>query len=448
MRSEVKSPINNIPNKLLGNILLLGFIFSVVGIEIFFGQKDFFSAFPIYSLAFGMMVCIYRSNYSLRTIVVVGLIIRIVFLFSMPGFSDDVYRFYWDGRLILEGINPYGVLPTDVVNYKLKYLDGDLFHLLNSPQYYTIYPPFNQLYFAIGALAGNIHSSIVVMKLLIIATELLGLWYLTKLLKRSGISTKNIILYYLNPLVILEGAGNLHFEVVMLSFLIVSVYYIFSDKIFQAAVFLACSIGVKLLPLMILPYFFFRMPSKKRNRFFIILTGLLLIIFTPLLFGLASTSFLDSIDLYFRKFEFNASLYYLFRYVGTIVSGYNLIHFIGPMLAIVTLITNVYLASRSKVYNESTFWNYSLIIWTIYLLLATTVHPWYTISLVLLSVCASRIYPIFWSFLAFVSYVNYSYDPYFENMWFISFEYILLFIVMTIENKISPFLPSKTIELR
>jgi alpha-1,6-mannosyltransferase len=233
------------------------------------------------------------------------------------------------------------------------------------------------------------------MKLLIIATELLGLWYLTKLLKKSGISTKNIILYYLNPLVILEGAGNLHFEVVMLSFLIMSVYYIFSDKIFQAAVFLACSIGVKLLPLMILPYFFFRMPSKKRNRFFSILTGLLLIIFTPLLFGLASTSFLDSIDLYFRKFEFNASLYYLFRYVGTIVSGYNLIHFIGPMLAIVTLITNVYLASRSKVYNESTFWNYSLIIWTTYLLLATTVHPWYTISLVLFGVCASRIYPFF-----------------------------------------------------
>jgi hypothetical protein len=93
----------------------------------FFGQKDFFSAFPIYSLAFGMMVCIYRSNYSLRTIVVTGLIIRIVLLFSMPGFSDDVYRFYWDGRLILEGINPYGVLPAEVVNFKLKYLDGDLF---------------------------------------------------------------------------------------------------------------------------------------------------------------------------------------------------------------------------------------------------------------------------------------------------------------------------------
>ena len=435
MHSEVNYSAEPSRDKIVKHLILLCFILAVSAIEYLFDQKDFYSAFPLFAMGFGLMLLIYKSNYNLKMVIAAGIITRLAILFVLPGFSDDVYRFFWDGRLILEGINPYGIIPKDALELRLPHLDTELFHLLNSPEYYTIYPPVNQFYFAISALTGDIKSYVVIMRLLIIATELAGIMYLLMLLKRRKLDTKSVILYYLNPLVIVECIGNLHFEVVMLSFMLISVYYIFDSKYVKGAFFLACSIGVKLLPLMIIPFFLFRMPSKYRFRFLSLLSIFLMLIFIPLFFGFASVSFLSSVDLYFRKFEFNASIYYILRYAGNLISGYNLIQFIGPLLAIVTLMTNIYLANKYKKYSETNFWNYSLLVWTIYLLLSTTVHPWYIISLVLFGILSDRTYPLVWSFLAFISYVNYSQLSYHENLWFVAIEYLLLWFVIIFEHK-------------
>ena len=435
MQSEVNYSAEPSRVKIVKHLILLCFILSVGAIEFFFDQKDFYSAFPIFTIGFGLMLLIYKSNYNLKIVIAAGIITRMAMLFVFPGFSDDIYRFFWDGRLILEGINPYGIMPKDTLQLHLPYLNTELFHLLNSPENYTIYPPVNQLYFAISALAGDIKSCVVIMRLLIITTELAGIMYLLKLLNRRNLETKCVILYYLNPLVILECIGNLHFEVAMLSFMLISVYYIFDSKYMKGAFFLAFSVGIKLLPLMIVPFFLFRMPSKDRFRFSGLLGIFLMIIFIPLVSGFASSSFLSSVDLYFRKFEFNASIYYVLRYAGNLISGYNLIQFIGPLLAIVTLMTNIYFANKSKKYSETNFWNYSLIVWTTYLMLSTTVHPWYIISVVLFGILSDRTYPLVWSFLAFISYVNYSQLTYHEDLWFVAVEYLLLWFVLIFEYK-------------
>ncbi len=45
---------------------------------------------------------------------------------------------------------------------------------------------------------------------------------------------------------------------------------------------------------------------------------------------------LNSIDLFIRHFEFNASIYYLARWVGTMVAGYNIIAIAGPFLILLS----------------------------------------------------------------------------------------------------------------
>lgn len=146
---------------------------------------------------------------------------------------------------------------------------------------------------------------------------------------------------------------------------------------------------------------------------------------------------MSSVDLYFRKFEFNASIYYLFRYLGQQISGYNLIRYIGPALAVITLGINLFLASSKIKYTFSNFARYGLISWSIYLLLATTVHPWYVIPILFFSAFNIFRYPFVWSYLIFISYINYSYAEYYENLCWIFFEYAFLIIWIFIEYKYS-----------
>ena len=59
-----------------------------------------------------------------------------------------------------------------------------------------------------------------------------------KILKKINIDVSLIVLYAFNPLVIIEGAGNAHFEVVQVSMMVTSVYLLLEKKLFVAALFL------------------------------------------------------------------------------------------------------------------------------------------------------------------------------------------------------------------
>ncbi|MGB4958173.1 MAG: hypothetical protein WBO36_01795, partial [Saprospiraceae bacterium] len=181
------------------------------------------------------------------------------------------------------------------------------------------------------------------------------------------------------------------------------------------------------LPLMLLPYFLFHLKGRSRMLFFGALTLSSIIIMWPIANGVAIFSFMNSADLYFQKFEFNASVYYLMRWVGKILSGYNLIYYIGPMLGLITVLINVKLANRYAKDDFSKFFKYALLVWIVYLLLATTVHPWYVICLLFLGMFTKLRYPYIWSYLIIISYINYSYSVYYENLWWIALEYALLF---------------------
>ncbi|TPW14160.1 MAG: hypothetical protein FD129_1129, partial [bacterium] len=43
----------------------------------------------------------------------VGLLMRIPLLLAPPQLSDDIYRYLWDGRVAVIGVNPYRHAPTD-----------------------------------------------------------------------------------------------------------------------------------------------------------------------------------------------------------------------------------------------------------------------------------------------------------------------------------------------
>ena len=67
---------------------------------------------------------------------------------------------------------------------------------------------------------------------------------------------------------------------------------------------------------------------------------------------------------------------------------------------------------------------------TVYLLMSTTVHPWYITPLVALAVFTDYRFPIAWSMLVIVSYAGYTETGYTENINLVITEYVLLAITL------------------
>ena len=64
---------------------------------------------------------------------------------------------------------------------------------------------------------------------------------------------------------------------------------------------------------------------------------------------------------------------------------------------------------------------------TAYLLLSTTVHPWYLAIPLILSVFTEMKYVIVWTVVVMLSYYAYSNPEYQENLWLVTLEYITVF---------------------
>ena len=140
--------------------------------------------------------------------------------------------------------------------------------------------------------------------------------------------------------------------------------------------------------------------------------------------------FAVSLDLYFRRFEFNASLYYLMREVGEWVYGYNAIAVVGPLLSALAVLGIVgvalgYRLRRMRGFNPS-FAEAAVLSWLIYLACATTVHPWYAIVPLAMAVFTRfRAALIAWSFTIFWSYAHYHDDRFSEHFALIAASYLI-----------------------
>jgi len=360
----------------------------------------------------------------------VALMLRLILVFAMPALSDDVYRFIWDGRLLVNGLNPFSALPAAIMESGegIPGLTPELFAELNSPNYYTIYPPFAQSTFWLAAYLSfrSVWGSVLVLKLLLFACEALGLWAMLRLLRKWQLPEHRVLIYALNPLVIVEVVGNLHYEGAMVAFFLWAVVFLTEKKWGRAALLWALSIVSKLLTVLFLPFLWSRLRKKTALLFYV---GVLLLVglsFAPLLSSSFINGFGESLDLYFRKFEFNASFYYLIRWIGYQLVGYNVIQTVGPKLGLLAVAA----IGIGGLLDKKTDWS-SLMercLWAImlYLLLATTVHPWYAILPLALSIFTRYRFPLVWTALIWLTYVNYSYPEYRENLWVVGLEYIVM----------------------
>ncbi|MBI3520365.1 MAG: mannosyltransferase [Bacteroidetes bacterium] len=366
---------------------------------------------------------------------------RLIFIFSTPNLSDDFYRFIWDGRLIKSGINPFSYLPDNVLQNQL--LSGptnvELFQKMNSPHYYSVYPPILQFIFYISVKFsfGNNFIAIIFLRLFILIAEIGTYIYIKKIITYLNLEREKILWYFLNPLVIIELSGNIHFEGVMLFFITASFYYLLISKLKFSSVLFALAVCTKLIPLIILPLIVKKIGLKKGIIYSLISLMVIVILFLPFIDKQLMLNIGNSIGLYFQKFEFNASFYYLLRGIGYHFIGYNAIGVIGKILPLLSFFFILLISLRLK--NESgdyAFFAKALNILLIYYLFSLIVHPWYVTFLVLVSVFTNKKFALVWSALIFSTYITYNTIPYKENLWVVLLEYFVVLIAFIFEKRL------------
>lgn len=392
-------------------------------------RSDFYSLWSVYALAFATYAWLIfsRQSISLRDGLVLAFLARAISLFFDPLLSDDYYRFIWDGMLMHDGVHPMAYTPSYLMQHpEIATVNEYLFTQLNSQNYYSVYPPVAQWIFRLSyAINGmQIGGHVVFFKVLLIATDMVIMYLLYKLLLAKKQPTQRVLWYALNPLILLEFTGNLHMDGIMIVGLLGAVYLFDKKSILWSSFLMTFSVLAKMLTLILIPF----MPRKlywKKMILFSILSVLLSTLIFYFSFG-SHTGWMDSVRLWFVSFEFNASVYYLARELGYFLTGYNTIASTGPILAMITLV-GIGLYWIRYIWTKSTDWSTAMLfVLTFYFFMTTTVHPWYLASLLCLGILSMRIYPLVWTFLVFLSYSHYMDGGFQENYFLIAMEYILL----------------------
>jgi hypothetical protein len=388
-----------------------------------------------YALAFGAYFFVWRIPNE-RFLLSLGIMIRTGLLLTLPILSDDIYRFLWDGYLLKNGIHPFNELPGYYLDKNLHGLNQALFNVLNSQTHFTVYPPINQGIFWVAVnVSDNWLISTNVIRVFLFAADIGAFIYLRKLLILKQKTSSWAMLYFLNPLLILEGVGNLHFEGMVIFFLMACLYHFEKLHIRHAAVHLGLAIGTKLLPLIFLPYFLFKEIGKRKLTFTLIASSVGALTLLPLLSASFIAGMKDSLGLYFQQFEFNASIYYLLREIGFMITGYNEIAIIGPWLSAasaIAIISISILGVRRHWAPEKVL----LFVLTAHLMLSMTIHPWYILPLVALGLLSGYFYPLIWSLMIFVTYAGYATVEYDLSMWLITLEYLIVFLAFIFNKRI------------
>lgn len=182
--------------------------------------------------------------------VVLALLVRIVFLVSYPA-CVDVNRYIWEGVIQHQGLNPFTTTPNmqgatglpDFIWQQVIFRDST-----------AMYWPFAHLLFR---LATAIAPSHFMMKLVMTLFDVAAIGILLVMVRRQNHPLRYVLLYAMNPLVLISISGQGHLEAVVVALVLAALCAGEGNQRFRslAYVALSCAILTKIYAVILLPIF-------------------------------------------------------------------------------------------------------------------------------------------------------------------------------------------------
>ena len=238
-----------------------------------------------------------RSRKILWAIIIFALMFRLTLLPMTP--SDDIYRYLWEGKLQLNGINPYSHSPE---SSSLEYLRDGFFSGINHKHLTTIYPPLTLMVFAI---ADYISHSLISMKSIFLFFDILSIFLLLRFLKVMEKSQLNVLVYAWSPLILISFAARGHCDSLQIFFIILAMYLCAIRKNLRSTVSIALAVMSKFIFIIIAPVLI----AAKKFKYALALFSVIAILYLPYI---SAGKGLFSTLLHFgTRYHFNDSAHFL-----------------------------------------------------------------------------------------------------------------------------------------
>ena len=317
-----------------------------------------------------------RQKEVLYIILAFAIIFRAIFLFTTPTVSDDIYRFYWEGKVAAHGINPYQYAPDSVELEKFR--DAN-WQFMNNRDVPSPYPPFSQMTFMYCYLMHPATDGIFLFKAFFTFFDMMSVYVLFQLLRNFKIDPRMSMVYAWSPLVILEFSQSGHNDSVAIFFVLFSFLALQKGNKVGSAAALALGALTKVFPLMLAPVMF-KAWGKKGIAVFLVMMA---IFYLPYI-G-AGQAIFTGISEYTDRWLFNGSVFAAIvnilestvivstRPEAMMVAKLVVAFLFAPVLAFL-----IYL-SRKNWDRPLELFKYAFVIIGLFLLLTSTVQPWYII---------------------------------------------------------------------
>ncbi len=190
-----------------------------------------------------------ESRNSLWMLLAAGIIFRVMLWPLVPTLSNDLYRYRWDGKAQLHGLNPYLAQPDDPSLAPLWNTSDSNESRMPATDMPTIYPPLAEQVFKYTAryLPATVAFKLPMELCDIGVMILLAIW-----LRAEGGRAYQLAIYAWNPLVIVEFAGSGHSDALALAAL-VGAFVIIKSRRTLSTLLLAAATLLKSFPILLFP---------------------------------------------------------------------------------------------------------------------------------------------------------------------------------------------------
>lgn len=226
--------VNNEKTGLISGIIVIGLllIFSIIYVLVVKKENKIFK--------------------NAKQVILFIILISFIFALILPFLSSDIYYYIGDSWLAAKyGKNPYYTTVEDLQNRGIndEILDNTGYWKNTTSVYGPLWNSIAKL--LVSFSFGNVTIALFIFKLVSYLIHVLNSYLIYKITK----SKKYMLIYGLNPLVLIEFLSNVHNDIYLILFILLALYFLIKKKnVYFTIIFLALSISIKYSTALLVPF--------------------------------------------------------------------------------------------------------------------------------------------------------------------------------------------------